>query len=190
MDPQTLYDLLKSLSCYGREVAAQQQGLGGKDSASCPILHTDDVWVIKRFAERATAHIAVWQGMPQAGISLSDIARCCQHTDVNSIISIAHAENQFFASCRCLNHLMLHGNPQTAVAAALIFSYLLKTPSCPVKSYANGAGSVCCATTCVTNKHLPAVDSVMGFTVISSAAALQSSDFRSKAPAVLDELIL
>lgn len=91
MDTQTLYDLLKSLSCSGRQVAAQQQGLGRIDSVSCPTLHIDDVQVIKCFAERATAHTAVWQGMPQAGISLSDVARCCLGTDVYSKFCIAHA---------------------------------------------------------------------------------------------------
>lgn len=76
MDTQTLYDLLRSLSHAGREIAAQQQGLAGDGSMSCVTLHAEDVQLIKCFAEHAVAHAAVWQGMPQAGISLSDIARC------------------------------------------------------------------------------------------------------------------
>ena len=76
MDTQALYDLLRSLSHAGREVAAQQQGLAEDGSISCVSLHTEDIRVIKCFAEHAAAHTAVWQGMPQAGISLSDIARC------------------------------------------------------------------------------------------------------------------
>lgn len=143
MDSHTLYDLLKSLSCSGREVAAQQQGLRENDSVPCPTLHTDDVWVIKCFAESATAHTAAWQGMPQAGISLSDIARCCLETDLYSNLCLALAAPHFFAICRCLNHVMLHGSLQTATAAALIFSYLLKTPSCPVNTCAADAGAVC-----------------------------------------------
>ncbi|KAL3140652.1 hypothetical protein ABBQ32_005218 [Trebouxia sp. C0010 RCD-2024] len=110
MDTQTLYDLLRSLSHAGREVAAQQQGLAGNGRISCDTLHAEDVHIIKCFAERPVAHTAVWQGMPQAGISLSDIARC-------------------------LNDLMLHGTQQTATEAAVIFSYLIKTPSCPVLSF-------------------------------------------------------
>lgn len=82
MDTQTLYDLLKSFSWSGREVAAQQLGLAQIDSASCPTVHAEDVHVFKCFAEHVTAHTEVWQGMPQAGISLSDTARCCSKKDI------------------------------------------------------------------------------------------------------------
>lgn len=190
MDTQTLYDLLKLLSCSGRKVAAQQQGLRENDTVSCPSLHIDDVRVIKCFAERATAHTAVWQGMPQAGISLSDTARCCLETDVHSKFCLAHSAPHFFAICRCLNHVMVRGSPQTAVAAALIFSYLLKAPSFPVNTCAADAGTVCHMLTYVLSQSQPAVDHVMGPLSSASAAVLQSSDFRSNAPTVLDELIL
>lgn len=69
---------------------------------------------------------------------------------------------------------MLHGSQQAAVTAALIFSYLLKTPSCPVKTFAPNASSVCGVLTCTFNQHQPAVDSVMGFSVISFCSSLQS----------------
>lgn len=190
MESQTLYDLLKSLSCSGREVA-QQQGLGENDSMSCPSLHTDDVRVIKCFAESATAHTAVWQGMPQAGISVSDIARCCLEMDVYSNFCLAHAVLQFVASCRCLNHVMLHGSPQTAVAAALTFSYLLKTPSCPVNTCAADTDSVCFMLTCVMKERQLLT---VSWASLSSASGvkpvLQSYDFDSKGCAVLDELNL
>ena len=181
METQTLYDLLKSLSCSGRE---KHQGLGENDSVSCPSLHTDDVLVIKCFAESATAHTAVWQGMPQAGISLSDIARCCLETDVYSNFCLAHAVLQFVASCRCLNHVMSHGNPQTAVAAALIFSYLLKAPSCPVNTCAADAESACCILTCVVSKRQPAADSVMGFQKLPSSAS-GSNQFCSQVTSIV-----
>lgn len=82
MDTQTLYDLLKSFSYSGREIGAQQLGLAQNDSASCPTLHVEDVRAIQSFAECVNGHTAVWQGMPQAGISLSDTARCCSKTDM------------------------------------------------------------------------------------------------------------
>lgn len=82
MDSQTLYDLLKSFSCSGREVGAQQLGLAQNDTASCPTLHVEDVRAIQCFAERVNGHTAVWTGMPQAGISLSDTARCFSKTDI------------------------------------------------------------------------------------------------------------
>lgn len=77
MDTQTLYDFLRSWSLAGREVAAQQQGLADNGSVPFINLQAEDVHIIKRFAEGTVAHTAVWKGMPQAGISLSDIARCC-----------------------------------------------------------------------------------------------------------------
>lgn len=144
MDTQTLYDLLRSLSHAGREVAAQQQGLAGNGRISCDTLHAEDVHIIKCFAERPVAHTAVWQGMPQAGISLSDIARCCFRSSMYSKARVQCATPELCVFYRCLNDLMLHGTQQTATEAAVIFSYLIKTPSCPVSS--------CCATLTLASK--------------------------------------
>ena len=86
-----LYDLLISLSHTGREVASQQQGLTGTDSISCPNLLAEDIQVVRCFAECGTAHTAAWQGMPQAGISLSDTARCFAENDLYSEPCMAYA---------------------------------------------------------------------------------------------------
>lgn len=77
MDATSLYDLLKPLSDAGREIAAQQQGLAehGNGAAPSSLIGRQDIAVIKSFAEQAAAHTATWQGMPQAGISLTDVAR-------------------------------------------------------------------------------------------------------------------
>ena len=90
---------------------------------------------------------------------------------------------------------MLHGSLQAAVTAALIFSYLLKTPSCPVKTFAPHASSVCGVLTCILNQHQPAVHSVMGrsqcheASVISFCSSSAVSDMHNTAHTVLDELI-
>lgn len=77
MTADSLYDLLKSFSDAGREIASQQQGLADPSSAtqSPTRIGSQDVSVIKAFAEQTAAHAAVWQGMPQAGISLTDVTR-------------------------------------------------------------------------------------------------------------------
>ncbi len=77
MDADSLYDLLKPLSDAGREIASQQQGLADRSSAthSSARIDSQDVLVIKAFAEQSAAHAAIWQGMPQAGISLTDVTR-------------------------------------------------------------------------------------------------------------------
>ncbi|KAL0028583.1 hypothetical protein WJX79_003483 [Trebouxia sp. C0005] len=112
MTADSLYDLLKPLSDAGREIASQQQGLADRSSAthSSAQMDSQDVLVIKAFAEQTAAHVTIWQGMPQAGISLTDVTRC-------------------------LNHAMSQDMQDSGVQAALIFSYLLKTPGCPVLSF-------------------------------------------------------
>ena len=77
MTADSLYDLLKHFSDAGREIASQQQGLADRSSAIHPSVRIDskDVSVIKAFAEQTAAHAAIWQGMPQAGISLTDVTR-------------------------------------------------------------------------------------------------------------------
>lgn len=74
MDAASLYDLLKTLSDAGREIATQQQGLADHGGATVAI-SLQDVAVVKAFAEQPAAHARVWQGMPQACISLTDVTR-------------------------------------------------------------------------------------------------------------------
>ena len=77
MGETPLYDLLKSLSDAGREIAAQAQGVGDNASAgavSIP-LHLQDIMLVRQFAEQTALHSEVWQGMPQAGISLTEVNR-------------------------------------------------------------------------------------------------------------------
>ncbi len=77
MTADSLYDLLKSFSDAGREIASQQQGLADPSSTthSFARIGLQDVSVIKAFAEQTAAHATIWQGMPQAGISLTDVTR-------------------------------------------------------------------------------------------------------------------
>ena len=77
MDVNALYDLLRHLSSAGREVAAQQ-GLTGSSGFAHPVFQEEDVALVRAFAEHTSALAEVWQGMPQAGISLSDVSRCCR----------------------------------------------------------------------------------------------------------------
>lgn len=74
MDAASLYDLLKTLSDAGREIATQQQGLADHGGAIVTISQ-QDLAVVKAFAEQPAAHATVWQGMPQACISLTDVTR-------------------------------------------------------------------------------------------------------------------
>ena len=83
MGDSDLYDLLKLISDAGRAIAAEQQGterhVGNK--IGCVHLQMQDVSVAQQFAEQAAAHSTLWQGLTQAGISLTDVNRqvaCCQ----------------------------------------------------------------------------------------------------------------
>ena len=72
-----LYDLLRQLSEGGREVAARQQGLEG-DSAAAEVafvMQPHHVLIVEAFAQPSADQGSAWQGMPQAGISLTDVAR-------------------------------------------------------------------------------------------------------------------
>ena len=76
MSATNLYELLKPLSDAGRGIAAQQQGSADGSAISLcakPVMH--DVCGVRYFAEQAAGHTAIWQGMPQAGISLTDVTR-------------------------------------------------------------------------------------------------------------------
>ena len=85
MDTNALYDLLKFLSNTGREVAAQLQGSTGDGIISLESLQKDDVPILRAFAEQISAHTEVWQSMPHAGISLSDVSRCCSESTIHQI---------------------------------------------------------------------------------------------------------
>lgn len=72
-----LYELLRQLSEGGREVAARQQGLDG-DSAAAEVAFVmlpHHVHIVEAFAQASADQGSAWQGMPQAGISLTDVAR-------------------------------------------------------------------------------------------------------------------
>ena len=76
MTADSLYDLLKPFSDAGREIASQQQGLAARSSTNQSArIDSQHVLVIKAFAEQTAAHATIWQGMPQAGISLTDVTR-------------------------------------------------------------------------------------------------------------------
>lgn len=77
MANRDLYDLLRQLSEGGRAVAAQERGLSEHQSVSetAPVLLPRHVNVAKAFAQAGYDQTAVWQNMPQAGISLTDVAR-------------------------------------------------------------------------------------------------------------------
>ena len=85
MDINALYDLLKLLSNTGRELVAQQRGSAAGGTVALEFLQNDDVLTSKAFSEQATAHTEVWQGMPQAGISLSDVSRCCTESMISRL---------------------------------------------------------------------------------------------------------
>lgn len=72
-----LYDLLRQLSEGGREVAARQQGLDGDSVAAemAFVMQPRHVHMVEAFAQASADQGSAWQGMPQAGISLTDVAR-------------------------------------------------------------------------------------------------------------------
>lgn len=77
MEHTDLYDLLRQLSEGGREVAAKQQGLDGHNTTSetAMSLLPHHASVAKAYAKAPADQSSAWHGMPQAGISLTDVAR-------------------------------------------------------------------------------------------------------------------
>ena len=120
--------------------------------------------------------LSVSTAIQQFGRACHRLAYLCQtqqgaaqrRTSTNQA-ETTHAVPQIFPSCRYLNHVMLHGSQQSAVAAALIFSYLLKTPSCPVRTCIMLLMlAVCPVLTCIIDHHQPVGDSVMSMATPST----------------------
>ena len=100
MEHQNLYDLLKQLSEGGRNIAAQQQGLSDHENThglEVPLL-PDHADVAKSFAQTTADHGSAWQGMPQAGISLTYVARCVVLTNWSQSFN-AYSDQLWDAEC-------------------------------------------------------------------------------------------
>ena len=136
MGDSDLYDLLKLMSDAGRAIAAEQQGTEehiGK-TLGCVHLQMQDVSIVQHFAEQAAAHSTVWHGLAQAGISLTDVNRQVaffqqiSHIGLHCTVLTEYPVRE----CRAINQAMTQQSPQAGLPAALILSYLLKAPGCPV----------------------------------------------------------